>query len=99
MATHSSVLAWRIPGTGDPGGLPSMESHRVGHVNRSSVENAFRHPKIIVLLLTGVEDGQTVRMPVGKREIFITFRVGALFARPLLGLCSRGEGAAQASYG
>ena len=30
-ATHSSVLAWRIPGTGEPGGLPSMESHRVGH--------------------------------------------------------------------
>ena len=27
MATHSSVLAWRIPGTGEPGGLPSMESH------------------------------------------------------------------------
>ena len=31
MATHSSVLAWRIPGSGDPGGLPSMGSHRVGH--------------------------------------------------------------------
>ena len=31
MATHSSVLAWRNPGTGDPGGLPSMGSHRVGH--------------------------------------------------------------------
>ena len=31
MATYSSVLAWRIPGTGEPGGLPSMESHRVGH--------------------------------------------------------------------
>ena len=31
MATHSSVLAWRIPGTAEPGGLPSMESHRVGH--------------------------------------------------------------------
>ena len=30
MATHSSVLAWRIPGTGEPGGLPSMGSHRVG---------------------------------------------------------------------
>ena len=29
--THSSVLAWRIPGTGDPGGLPSMGSHREGH--------------------------------------------------------------------
>ena len=31
MATHSSLLAWRIPGTGKPGGLPSMGSHRVGH--------------------------------------------------------------------
>ena len=34
MATHSSILAWRIPGTGEPGGLPSMGTHRVGH-NRS----------------------------------------------------------------
>ena len=31
MATHSSVLAWRIPGMGEPGGLPSVGSHRVGH--------------------------------------------------------------------
>ena len=31
MATHSSVLAWRIPGTGEPGGLPPMGSHRAGH--------------------------------------------------------------------
>ena len=31
MATHFSVLAWRIPGTGEPDGLPSMGSHRVGH--------------------------------------------------------------------
>ena len=31
MATHSSVLAWRIPGTGEPGGLPFMGSHRVEH--------------------------------------------------------------------
>ena len=31
MATHSRVLAWRIPGTGEPGGLLSMGSHRVGH--------------------------------------------------------------------
>ena len=31
MGTHSSVLAWRILGTGEPGGLPSMGSHRVGH--------------------------------------------------------------------
>ena len=31
MATHSGVLAWRVPGTGEPGGLPSVGSHRVGH--------------------------------------------------------------------
>jgi len=31
MAIHSSILAWRIPGTGELGGLPSMGSHRVGH--------------------------------------------------------------------
>ena len=31
MAIHSSILAWRIPGMGEPGGLPSMGSHRVGH--------------------------------------------------------------------
>ena len=34
MATHSSILAWRIPGTGEPGGLLSMGSHRVGHDGR-----------------------------------------------------------------
>ena len=39
MATHSSVLAWRIPGTGEPGGLPSMGSHRAGH-NRSDLAAA-----------------------------------------------------------
>ena len=31
MATHSNILAWKTPGTGEPGGLPSMGSHRVGH--------------------------------------------------------------------
>ena len=31
MATHSSILSWRIPGTGEPGGLPSMGLHRVRH--------------------------------------------------------------------
>ena len=40
MATHSSVLAWKIPGMGEPGGLLSMGSHRVGH--NSVVSNSFR---------------------------------------------------------
>ena len=31
MATHTIILAWRIPGTGEPGGLPSLELHRIGH--------------------------------------------------------------------
>ena len=39
MATHSSVLAWRIPGTGEPGGLPSMGLHRVRH-DRSNLAAA-----------------------------------------------------------
>ena len=44
MATHSSVLAWRIPGMGEPGGLPSMGSHRVGH--DSSDLAAVEEPEI-----------------------------------------------------
>ena len=42
MATHSSVLAWRIPGVGEPGGLTSMDSHRVGH-DRSDLAAAVSH--------------------------------------------------------
>ena len=41
METHSSVLAWRIPGTGEPGGLPSMGSHRVRH-DQSELAAAYR---------------------------------------------------------
>ena len=40
MATHSSVLAWRIPGTGEPGGLPSLGLHRVGHDRSNSAAAA-----------------------------------------------------------
>ena len=46
MATHSSVLAWRIPGTWEPGGLSSMGSHRVGY-DRSDLAAAaaeFKNP-------------------------------------------------------
>ena len=44
MATHSSVLAWRMPGTGEPGGLPSMGSHRVGHDWSDLAGDALRVP-------------------------------------------------------
>ena len=40
MATHSSVLAWRIPGMGEPGGLLSMGSHRVDFISRGSTQTS-----------------------------------------------------------
>ena len=43
MATHSSVLAWRTPGTGEPGGLPSMGSHRVAHDRSDLAAAATEH--------------------------------------------------------
>ena len=51
MATHSSVLAWRIPGMAEPGGLPSMGSHRVGH-NWSDVAAAASMKKCIFKIAT-----------------------------------------------
>ena len=50
MATHSSVLAWRIPGTGEPGGLPSMGSHRVGYYwsDLAAAEQQQQHPLLII---------------------------------------------------
>ena len=55
MATHSSVLAWRIPGTGEPGGLLSMRSHRVGHDWRdlaAAAEGFKRHSFILMAQFT-----------------------------------------------
>ena len=51
MATHSSVLAWRIPGTGEPGGLPSMGSHRVGHNWSDLAAAAAVHISILFQIL------------------------------------------------
>ena len=48
MATHSSVLAWRIPGTGESGGLPSMGLHRVGH-DRSDLAVAIQFSSVQAL--------------------------------------------------
>ena len=47
MATHSSVPAWRIPGMGKPGGLPSMGSHRVGH-DRSDLAAAAAEDTLFI---------------------------------------------------
>ena len=59
MATHSSVLAWRIPVMGEPGGSPSMGSHRVGHdwSDLAAALSIFKMFKPSVTLLLGVYQG------------------------------------------
>ena len=52
MAIHSSVLAWRIPGTGEPGGLLSTGSHRVGH-DRSDLTAAAAAAAAMLICTTG----------------------------------------------
>ena len=52
MAPHSSVLAWRIPGMGEPGGLLSMRSHRVGHDWSELAAAAAAKPSKVVLVPT-----------------------------------------------
>ena len=55
MAIHPSVLAWRLPGTAEPGGLPSMGSHRVGHDKRLSSSSST--------CLWGLPGGSEVKKP------------------------------------
>ena len=52
MSTHFSVLAWRIPGTGEPGGLPSMWSHRVGHdwSDLAACYSSYNYPSYITVI-------------------------------------------------
>ena len=56
MATHSSVLAWRIPGMEEPGGLPSMGSHRVGHDwSDLAADHLLEWPKPVVMVPGNVQ--------------------------------------------
>ena len=70
MATHSSVLAWRIPGMGEPGGLPSMGSHRIGHDwSDLATKGLLRHA-----LNTEAPPNQSSFLPplLHRGQIFIT---------------------------
>ena len=67
MATHSSVLAWRIPGMGEPGGLPSMGSHRVGHDWSDLAAAAAETKNSLEAVLQ-----QWGRVVVPAQEIYIT---------------------------
>ena len=69
MATHSSVLAWRIPGTGEPGGLLSMGSHRVGH-DWSDLAAAAAAPPTWYSLSTSTAYSSAYLLPVNLQFKF-----------------------------
>ena len=74
MATHSSVLAWRIPGTGEPGGLPSMGSHSQTRLNSLSSSSSSRERAIT-----------THRQDIGSTSQLLSLK-GVLY--PIFDVCS-----------
>ena len=95
MATHSSVLAWRIPGSGEPAGLPSMGSHRVGHdwsdlATATAAEEGARrrrwHPTPALLPGKSHERRSLVgRSPWGRWESDMTERLHFHFSLSCIG--------------
>ena len=98
MATHSSVLAWRIPGTGKPGELPSLGSHRVGHdwsdlaaVAAAAVLSKFRILAIITTIQCWkvfiIQDGKcwvmvNSHLPISSRSPFLSINSHSPFLSP-----------------
>ena len=90
MATHSSVLAWRIPGTGEPGGLPSMGSHRVGHnwsdlaaeCNYRRKDPAIR--KSLQDVIMGIDSGVEIGYGFGFKMSVLMFLNDKLVSLPNL---------------
>ena len=76
MATHSSVLAWRIPGMGEPGGLPSIGSHRVGHDCSDSAAAAAQHFMEEGVSGENVTRGQKVSFVMNLNYHFIVLYLG-----------------------
>ena len=74
MAHHSSILAWRIPGMGEPGGLPSMGSHKVGHDWNDLAAAAACTSKVMLNILylsfnsIWTENFQMFKLDLGKAE-------------------------------
>ena len=80
MATHSSVLAWRIPGTWEPGGLPSMGSHRVGHdwsdlAAAGWVQGSFYYKGNLTLLLKWCPSGGSNWWPLAVWSLLFSIEV------------------------
>ena len=77
MATHSSVLAWRIPGMREPGGLPSMGSHRVGHDwSDLAAAASYASPKIFLFTnyLTTFASASGLGSPLTSRTNYLRKR-------------------------
>ena len=74
MATHSSVLSWRMPGTWEPGGLPSMGSHRVGHnwSDLAAAADSYQLRQFAIICHTneqnGASPGSVVKNPLVMPE-------------------------------
>ena len=71
MATHSSVLVWRIPGTGEPGGLPSLGSHRVGHdwSDLAAAAACIRHSSKCLIQITLFNEVDTTNLHFIEKEM------------------------------
>ena len=75
MATHSSVLVWRIPGTGEPGGLPAMGSHRVGHDSRDLAAAAAYRNRLTHIYIPSQEKHLSVFINILRTCAIILFAV------------------------
>ena len=86
MATHSSVLAWRIPGMAEPGGLPSMGSHRVGHdwsdlaAAAASSKGNLWVLKVLLMNLNIFDELQFVTVIISDAHIVSYLSVETLFS-------------------
>ena len=67
MAPHSSTLAWKIPGMGEPGGLPSMGSHRVGKIAGRNINN-LRYADDTTLMAESEEELKSLLMKVKEES-------------------------------
>ena len=74
MATHSSVLAWRIPGTEEPGGLPSRGSHRVGHTTGEIIQEIQEYLMLALSVSPFMPRGTALRVVKGLWEYLRHFQ-------------------------
>ena len=94
MATHSSVLIWRIPGTGEPGGLPSKGSNGVGH-DWSDLAAAAAAVQVQLAIVVVPGSGCSLKSPgernLKKQQLVSRLRLKFIKAKPLAAIFSKGS--------